>query len=55
MAEIPDINPLHPGWPVRPVDKSGERKKSPDQKKGKKKKDERKRGGDETPGFDEYA
>ncbi len=55
MAEIPDINPLHSGWPVRPTDKSGERKKGPDKKKEKKKKGENKRGDDDTSGFDEFA
>ncbi|MDH5435293.1 MAG: hypothetical protein OEX83_00905 [Gammaproteobacteria bacterium] len=55
MAEIPDIKPLHPGWPVRPVDKSGERQKETDSKKKKKKKTDNKRGDGETSGFDEFA
>ncbi len=29
MADIKEISPLHPSWPVRPHDPSGERRQQP--------------------------
>jgi len=55
MAEIPDINPMIPGWPVRPADKAGDRNKKPEKKPVRKKQEENNRDNSDKPGIDEYA
>lgn len=55
MAEIPNINPLHPTWPVKPGEKTGDREKRQKEESRKKRKtDDNKKNSDQS-GIDEYA
>lgn len=56
MAKVGDVNPLHPVWPTRPVEKVDPRK-NPTDRSGRDRKitDEKEKDEGQSPHIDDYA